>query len=117
MKPVLDAEGNHRMDWFFRDFVYGTSLPKYRLEYTLTPAPDGKVLFEGKLTQSEVPPDFLMRVPLYFDMDGHWAASGRITVRGDMTAQVKATLPKTPKRVSINARHDILAQEVVVKKI
>ena len=117
MKLALDAEGNHRMDWFFRNYVYGASLPKYRLEYTLTPADGGKVVFEGRLTQSEVPPDFLMRVPLYFDMDGHWAASGRINVRGDMTAQVKSTLPKMPKRVSINARHDILAQEVVVKKL
>jgi hypothetical protein len=34
-----------------------------------------------------------------------------------MTASVKATLPKMPKRVSINAHHDILAAEVVVKKL
>jgi hypothetical protein len=117
MKPALDAEGNQRMDWFFRDYVYGTALPKYRLEYTLTPAGGGKVVFEAKLTQSDVPPDFIMRVPLYFDLDGQWAASGRVNVRGNMTASVKATLPKMPKRVSINAHHDILAAEVAVKKL
>jgi hypothetical protein len=116
MKPALDAEGNHRIDWLYRDWVYGTDLPKYRLEYTLTPADGGKVVFEGKLTQSEVSPDFLMRLPLYFDIDGKWLAAGRVLVRGNGTASVKATLPKAPKNVSVNLNHDVLAAEVSVKK-
>jgi hypothetical protein len=116
MKPSLDAAGNHKSDWLFQDWIYGTGLPRYHLEYTLKPE-GGKVVFEGKLAQSEVPPDFLMSVPLYLDFDGHWVQAGRVRVLGDMTAQVKVTLPKMPKRVSINANHDVLAAEASVKKL
>jgi hypothetical protein len=116
MKPALDAAGDHKADWLFQDWIYGTGLPRYHLDYTVKPEGD-KVVFEGKLTQSDVPPDFLMMVPLYFDFDGHWVAASRVRVLGDTTAQVKATLPKMPKRVSINANHDVLAVEASVKKL
>ena len=118
MKPALDAAGNHRSDWLFQDWIYGSGIPRYHLEYTVKPADGGRVLLEGKLTQSEVPPDFLMTVPLYFDFDGHWVAAGsRVRVLGNMTAQVKVTLPKAPKKVSINANHDVPATEASVKKL
>jgi hypothetical protein len=117
MKPALDAAGTHKSDWLFQDWIYGTGLPRYHLEYTVKPADGGKVVFEGKLTQSEVPPDFLMTVPLYIDFDGRWVPVGRVRVLGDMTAQVKVTLPKPPKRVSINVNHDVLAVEASVKKL
>lgn len=117
MKPALDAAGTHDSGWLFQDWIYGTGLPRYHLEYTVKPAEGGKASFEGKLTQSEVPRNFLMTVPLYFDFDGHWVPAGRVRVVGNATAQVKATLPKMPKRVSINANHDVLASEASVKKL
>jgi hypothetical protein len=58
-----------------------------------------------------------MTVPLYLDFDGHWVSAGRLRVLGNMTANIKATLPKMPKRVSINANHDLLAVEASVKKL
>lgn len=117
MKPSLDAAGNHNSAWLFQDWIYGTAMPKYRLEYSIKPADGGKVTFEGKLMQSEVPPEFLMSVPLYFDLDGHWSAPARVRLLGDMTAQVKVVLPKAPKRVSMNVNHDVLAAEASVKKL
>ena len=32
MTPGMDVEGNHRLDWFFREWVYGTALPEYKFE-------------------------------------------------------------------------------------
>ena len=117
MKPALDLAGDHRSDWLFRDWIYGTGLPKYHFEYSVKNADGGKVILEGKLTQSEVSSDFLMSVPLYCDFEGRWVLAGRLKVLGNMTANVKATLPKMPKRVSINANHDVLALEASVKKL
>jgi aminopeptidase N len=117
MKPALDAAGDHHSDWLFRDWIYGTGLPKYHFEYSVKSADGGKVTLEGKLTQSEVSPDFMMSVPLYCDFDGRWVMAGRLKVLGNMTANVRATLPKMPKRVSINANHDLLALEASVKKL
>jgi hypothetical protein len=118
MKPVLDVEGNHSFDWFYRDWVYGTDLPKYRLEYSIKPGEGGKATFTGKITQSEVSPGFAMRVPIYFDFDGRVVRAGYATLKGNMTSgELKINLPKKPKRVLLNANHDVLAAESAVKEV
>jgi hypothetical protein len=118
MKPSLDLERNGKMDWFFREWVYGSEIPSYRMEYSLAPEPDGKYLFKAKVTQSGVSPKFVMGVPLYFDFDGHVMVAGSVALLGDSTSnEVKIRLPKKPKHVLLNANHDVLAAEVVVKEV
>jgi hypothetical protein len=117
MKPSLDAEGNQKMDWFFRDWVYGMDLPRYHLDYSVMPLADGKVLFTGKITQSGVSDGFIMRVPLYFDFDGHPVRAGSATLRGNSSTDIKVTLPKKPKHVLLNANHDVLAAENLVREL
>jgi hypothetical protein len=108
MRPSMDM-GDHTMSWFFNQWVYGTTVPKYKFDYTLTPEPDGKVLLKGTLTQSEVTPDFVMQVPLYVDMDGQLVRIGSIRMVGNSTNdKLEVKLPKKPKRVLINAYHDVL---------
>src|SRR5262249_51956380 len=36
MSSRMDLEGNKRMDWFFREWVYGTEVPSYKLVYSIT---------------------------------------------------------------------------------
>jgi hypothetical protein len=118
MKPPMDLEGAHNMEWFKREWIYGTDLPRYRLEYSLKPSEDGKVRFTGKVTQSDVSPDFVMRVPLYMDFDGRVIKVGSFALKGNMTApEIAVNLPKKPKRVLLNANHDVLAAENTVKEI
>jgi hypothetical protein len=118
MKPSLDLERNGKMDWFFREWVYGTEVPSYRMEYSLAPEPDGKFMFTAKVTQSGVSSRFVMGVPIYFDFDGHVVRAGAVALLGNMTSnEVKLRLPKKPKRVLLNANHDVLAAETVVKEM
>jgi hypothetical protein len=118
MKPALDLEKNGKMDWFFREWVYGTEIPSYRMEYSLAPEPDGKFVFTAKVTQSGVSSRFVMGVPVYFDFDGHVMRAGSVTLLGNTTSsEVKIRLPKKPKRVLLNANHDVLAAETAVKEI
>jgi hypothetical protein len=59
-----------------------------------------------------------MRVPIYFDFDGHVIRAGYATLKGNTTsAEMKINLPKKPKRVMLNAFHDVLASEAVVKEV
>src|SRR5581483_6781322 len=37
IKPAWDLTHDGRLDWFFGEWVYGTEVPRYRLEYSLTP--------------------------------------------------------------------------------
>jgi hypothetical protein len=102
------------MDWFFNEWVYGTELPRYRLEYTLTPEPDGKVMLKLTVTQSGVSERFKMVVPVYVDLDGKVMRLGEATLIGNTTTQeFKVKLAQKPKRVLINAFHDVLSIESV----
>ena len=111
MRASMNAAGTGRLDWFFNQWVYGTAVPKYKFDYTLTPTDDGKWMLKGSLEQSDVPKDFIGMVPLYGDFDGTLARFGLIRVIGNSTAaNLNAKLPKKPRKVAINMFHDVLEQ-------
>jgi hypothetical protein len=118
MKPEMDLGGDHTMNWFFAQWVYGTELPKYKFEYTVEAAPGGKFLLSGKLTQSDVSAGFRMRVPLYAELGGQKQLMriGSVAVVGSHTEEFKATLPEKPRRLVVNAFNDVLAIETVNEK-
>jgi aminopeptidase N len=111
MSPYMDLDGNRKMDWFFNEYVYGTSLPAYHFEAEVTPGDQGSKL-HLKLIQSDVPPDFKMLVPIYLEFaDGRSSRLGELAILGNKTAEQTVTLPKTTlaiKRVSINNYYDVL---------
>jgi hypothetical protein len=84
------------------------------MEYSLSPADEGKVLFTAAITQSGVSDNFRMRVPIYMDFDGNIMRVGSVPLTGNQTSPVKVLLPKKPKRVLLNAHHDILSTESTV---
>jgi hypothetical protein len=114
MTPLMDLDGNKKMDWFFNQWVYGSEVPRYRFEYSVAPESDGKFLLKFTLTQSGVSENFKMLVPVYLDLDGRIVQLGLASVAGNSTTQeFKVRLPVKPKRVLINAWHDVLAHESV----
>jgi Peptidase family M1 domain len=112
MTPEMDLDGNHRLDWFFNQYVYGTALPTYKLDYSFENAPDG-VLFNLKITQSNVDEHFKMLVPIYLEMaDGRLLSLGRARVLGNTTLEQKVPLKglkQAPKRAIVNYYYDVLA--------
>ena len=54
MTGAMDVDGNRSMDWFFNEYVYGTFLPSYKIDYTFDKDPSGDVVFGFKITQSGV---------------------------------------------------------------
>ena len=36
MTSGMDLDGNHKLDWFFNEYVYGTQLPNYKFDYSST---------------------------------------------------------------------------------
>lgn len=111
MTPAMDLEGNKRMDWFFRQWVYGTEVPRYRFEYSFAPGEGGGVKFVAKLTQSDVSENFKALVPVYLDFDGRIMRLGEARIIGSTTTDFQVQLPQRPKRAMINYYHDLLATE------
>src|SRR5262249_28841300 len=114
MSPMMNLDGNQKMDWFFNEYVYGTEMPVYHFESQATPDGD-KTTLHFKLTQSGVPADFKMLVPLYLGFaDGRISRLGEVAVTGDKTLDQTVSLPKTPvpiKRALINYYYDVLSTE------
>jgi peptidase M1-like protein len=112
MPKSLDLDGNGKLDWFFNEWVYGTTLPHYAVNSQLIPSSDGTTTGYLKLAQSNVPDDFQMIVPLYIQFaDGRTAHIGGLTMRGNTTFEQKIPLGKVPanaKNIVVNAYADIL---------
>jgi hypothetical protein len=110
MQPSLDLDGNGKMDWFFQEWVYGTDIPSYGLDYTLTPGDDNKTVLKLKVSQSGVGEKFKMPVGIYGDFDGKLIRLGFIRMTGSTTTpEATVTLPRKPNRVLLNANYDVLS--------
>jgi hypothetical protein len=64
MTAEMDLEGSHSMDWFFDEWVRGTGVPNYSVNYDLR-SQGKKFVVHGTLRQSDVPDEFTAAVPLY----------------------------------------------------
>lgn len=113
MTREMDLEGDHKMDWFFNEYVYGTELPSYKMDSSFDVGPDGDVILNFKITQSNVDDKFRMLVPVYLEMDdGSMFPLGRAHLAGNTTIDQKVPLKglKTkPRRALINYYDDVLA--------
>ena len=113
MTREMDLDDNHKMDWFFNEYVYGTQIPSYKLDSSFDTSTDGTIVFSMKLTQSGVDDKFKMLVPIYLEMDdGRLFALGRARVTGNSSVEDKvplAGLKTRPKRALANYYDDVLA--------
>lgn len=114
LPPQLDLEGNHRLDWFFNEYVYGTALPHYSFTSDLKPGPEG-ITATMKLTQSNVDPSFRMLVPLYAELgDGRVVRLGAATIIGNSSFEKQINLGQSAagiKRLMINYNYDVLSTQ------
>ena len=113
MSPGMDLQGNHKMDWFFNEYVYGTALPSYKFDYSFGNAANGDVTLSFKLTEAGVDKSFAMPVPIYLELaNGTIARLGSARIIGDSTVDQTVTLAglkERPKRAMVNYYDDVLA--------
>jgi len=113
MLPTMDIDKNGKMDWFFDEWVYGSEMPSYKLNYSLTSSGDGKTILSGKVEQTGVAKDFVMLVPLYADFGKGWIYLGSATMVGNTSIDLKnIALPAEPKKVAVAALDDVLAEKI-----
>lgn len=109
MTPAMALEGGHSMDWFFDQWVRGTGIPRYAVEFTATPQGAG-FLVRGTLRQSSVPDSFLARVPLYVPgASGKPVLLGTVVTSGAETS-FRFTTRTQPKRLLIDPNLTLLCR-------
>ncbi|PYU10795.1 MAG: hypothetical protein DMG29_16885 [Acidobacteria bacterium] len=109
MTRAMDLEGNHRMDWFFRQYVYGTGVPHYEFRYQTQNTPEGKVKILGKVTRSGVPDDWMDTLPLYLHKGGGAMRIGFVNATKPETP-FEFLMSSQPEKLSLNYNEDVLAE-------
>jgi aminopeptidase N len=115
MTQGMDLDGNHRMDWFFDPWVYGTTYPDYSFTYSFDKGADGGLVMKFKLTQSNVDDRFIMPVPIYLELgNGRVTRLGNLPIQGNRTVEQSVPLgglKDPPKRAMINYYNDVLCSQ------
>jgi hypothetical protein len=106
MTPGMDLEGGRSMEWFFEEWVRGTGIPRYRVEFTSHHTEKG-VELRGKLFQTGVPRSFIARVPLYDGGAGHGTFLGTVVAAGPETS-FHFVVQAVPRKILIDPHMTLL---------
>src|SRR5260370_9321611 len=110
MTKKMDLHQNGRLDWFFREWVWGTQVPRYSFKYELQPAEGGKFKVQVEITQSEVDENFAMFVPIFADFGDGMVRLTQVGITGNSTKTYNFVLDRKPKKVALTAYTKILAR-------
>ena len=109
MTPAMDLEGNRSMDWFFDEWVRGTGIPHYAVEFQVRPH-GSEFLVIGTLRQNDVPETFLTAVPLYAARPGGKPALLSTVVVTGAETRFHFLTRFAPRHISIDPQHTLLCR-------
>ena len=108
MTPSMDVEQNHRLDWFFRQYVYGMGIPRYNFSYQVEDVGGGKFKVSGWVRREGVPDNWVDILPLYLHRGNGSMRIGFINALKTDTP-FEFVLRFKPEKFTINDNDDILA--------
>jgi hypothetical protein len=111
---VVERYAGRDMTWFFREWVYGTGIPRYRFAWRSARAEDGKFKVTCRVDQENVPEDFEMFVPIQIDFGGNRYARLRVFVKGPHSEFDLPPLPSEPKAIVFNDLESVLCESKTV---
>ena len=107
MTKSMALEGGRSMDWFFEQWVRGTGVPHYSVEFSVHHSEKG-YLVKGKLFQTGVPRSFIASVPLYAGGTiGHTSYLATVVAEGPETS-FHFTVPEAPHKIVIDPQMTLL---------
>jgi hypothetical protein len=103
------------LKWFLGQWVHGTALPTYRLEYRLADQPDGSCQLTGTLFQDNVPENFFMVLPVVASFGKESSGRVNVPVQGP-SAAINIRLPKRPSQVVLDPESWILSERTTTRQ-
>jgi hypothetical protein len=109
MTPAMDLESTHSMGWFFAQWVRGTGIPHYAVEFQVKP--HGKeFLVTGKLLQSGVEDVFTAAVPLYGGRLGGKMERLGVAVTTGPETRFRFVVKNRPPRILVDPQLTLLCR-------
>lgn len=84
MTPRMDAAGEGTLDWFFDQWVFGTGIPAYALDYRIESGEGGRWVLRGEV-QELAGVDFTVPLPVYARLGGRLDYIGDVVASGQTT--------------------------------
>jgi hypothetical protein len=109
-RKVVAKYTGEDMEWFFKQWVYGTQIPKYRFAYKLESLGDQGYKATCRVEQSNVNKDFQMYVPVTVDFGDEGTGEVRILVKGPLTETELPLLPMKPRKILLNEKESVLCE-------
>jgi hypothetical protein len=104
-KRLAEKHAGKPLDWFFDSWVFGTGIPSYTISSKVENAANGFAI-SGEITQSGVPENFEMQVPVYADD----AFLGNVMVSGD-SGEFRFTSRTMPQQILLDPKRTILRRD------
>jgi hypothetical protein len=98
------------MDWFFKQWVHSSKIPKYYFAYNTTKQEDGKFIVTCKIKQENVPDDFQMIIPIKIDYGDEKFSRMRIVMKGKKLVFDLPPLPLKPQNIFFNDLESVLCE-------
>jgi hypothetical protein len=108
--PIAAKYGMSDLNWFRDQWVYGTGLPSYNLEYELQVQPDNTCVVSGTLHQDGVSDTWIMPIPVAFTLANGSVARVGALANGPAT-KVQWKLPSKPTKVELDPASWILSEK------
>jgi aminopeptidase N len=108
MTAGMDLDHNHKLDWFFNEYVYGTGIPHYDFHYDVQSA-NGKWTLTGTLKRTGVAETWMDMVPVFVEQNGKQVRLGLINATKPDTP-ISVSLPFNPGKMQINVNEELLAE-------
>jgi len=109
-QAVVERHAAMPMDWFFRQWVYGTDIPHYEWNTRTEKLGSNEFVVRGIVRQGNTGADFRVPVPIAFDFGNNERRIERVWVGGNETS-FAVTLSRKPRQIIFNYGSAVLCEE------
>lgn len=109
-QKIVEKYTGINMDWFFKQWVYGTDIPEYNFSYITELIPAEGYKISGNVISENVSDDFAMYVPLQIEFENGNKAVVRLLIDSKDYNFVLPNLPNRPKELIFNPLESVLAR-------
>ncbi len=109
-QKVVEKYADQDMDWFFREWVFGTDLPEFRFEYNVEKGDQDTYVIRGTVKAEGISQAFRMPVPVEIEYSKNHREYRRLLIDRPQTVFSITGLSQKPKKVRFNPFQAVLAR-------